>query len=279
MIGQHPELYGVPELNLFMADTLEEMCEKLVGVKQIQLHGLLRTVAQLYSGEQNITSIEMARRWIFRRLAHSTVDVYWELCEKVDPLCIVDKSPIYAASRGYLNRIRRVFPEAYYLHLLRHPRTQGESILNVAGGAMAVLADSIDYSTDPPTVDPQIAWYRIQKNILRFLWGIPPKRKMCMLGEELLNDPNKNLKEICLWLSIRTDQEAIEAMLHPEDSPFACLGPLGANLGNDINFLKAPELKRVEVEGSFLEGPLPWRKDGEGFRWTVLKLAQEMGYH
>ena len=142
-----------------------------------------------------------------------------------------------------------------------------------------MLADSIDYSTDPPTADPQIAWSRIQRNILWFLRGIPPKRKMCMLGEEMLNDPNKNLKEICLWLNIRTDQEAIEAMLHPEDSPFACLGPLGANLGNDINFLRAPELRSEKIKDSSLAGPLPWRKDKEGFHPNVIKLAQKMGYN
>jgi hypothetical protein len=144
---------------------------------------------------------------------------------------------------------------------------------------MAILADSIDYSTDPPTVDPQIAWHRIQKNILWFLRGIPPERKMRMRGEDLLKGPEENLKKICLWLRISTDQEAIEAMLHPEDSSFACLGPLGAHLGNDINFLRSPELRPVKIRDSSLEGPLPWRTDGKGFTRVVMRLAREMGYN
>jgi len=31
MIGQHPELYGVPELNLFVADRLEQLWEQMIG--------------------------------------------------------------------------------------------------------------------------------------------------------------------------------------------------------------------------------------------------------
>jgi hypothetical protein len=68
MLGQHPETYGVPELNLFIAETLGQLLERLKGVRQFQMHGLLRSVAQLYSGEQTLLSIDMAHRWILNRL-------------------------------------------------------------------------------------------------------------------------------------------------------------------------------------------------------------------
>ena len=279
VIGQHPEVYGVPELNLFIAATLDKMCEKLVGLRQIQLHGLLRTVAHLYSGEQTLASVDMARRWILRRLGHSTADVYWELCEKIAPLRVIDKSPVYSATQTNLERIRHAFPEAHYLYLSRHPRSQGDSILNVAGGVMAVLTDSLDYSTDPATIDPQIAWCRIQRNILAFLNTIPQERKMQLRGEDLLSEPVGYLRKICQWLKISQSDQAIECMLHPEDSPFACLGPLGAHLGNDINFLRSPELRPAKIKSSSLTGPLPWRKDGKGFNSAVIKVARGMGYN
>ena len=62
MLGQHPEAYGVPELNLFITETLEQMLQRLKGVRQFQMHGLLRTVSQLYAGEQTILSVDMAYR-------------------------------------------------------------------------------------------------------------------------------------------------------------------------------------------------------------------------
>ncbi len=168
MVGQHPEIYGVPELNLFVAETLEEYIDTFSGYRQIQQHGLLRVVSQLYAGEQNMISVDMARRWMMLRRTWNISDVYKELCQKVSPLRIADKSPVYGSSIDTLKRIQDAFPDACYLHLLRHPVTQGQSILNIAKGIMAMLADSIDYSTDPPTIDPQIMWYEMQKTILEF---------------------------------------------------------------------------------------------------------------
>ena len=69
-----------------------------------------------------------------------------------EPLVVVDKSPAYAMDGENLLRMDKAVPEARYLHLLRHPRGQGESIMNVAKGAMAVLANSIDYATRPPVI-------------------------------------------------------------------------------------------------------------------------------
>ncbi len=279
MIGQNPMAYGVPELNLFMADTLEEFISELSGgPRQLQIHGLLRTVAQLYAGEQTINSIDMARRWMLVRLDLSTSQVYAQLCKKVAPLRIIDKSPIYSVAVKNLQRIDQAFPDAYYLHLLRHPRSQGESIMRVAKGMMAALADSVDYNTDPPTIDPQIAWYSIQKNIIEFLANIPKDRQLCRRGEDILNDPRAQLAEICGWCRLPADAAAIEEMLHPENSPYACLGPLGAHLGNDPNFLESPELRPSRGFATSLDGALPWRADGKGFERHVISLAREFGY-
>ena len=278
MLGQHPEVYGVPELNLFVVDTLDEFIDTFGGYRQIQQHGLLRTVAQLYAGEQNIITVDMARRWMMRRHTWKVSDIYKELCQKVSPLRIADKSPVYGGSVEIMKRIEDAFPDANYLHLLRHPITQGQSILNIAKGIMAIMADSIDYSTDPPTVDPQIMWYDMQNNILNFLEDIPEQRKMTMRGEDFLNEKDIYLKKICNWLGIADDESAMEAMMHPEDSPFACLGPIGAHLGNDINFLESPKLRPGKISSPELTIPLPWRADNQPLQDSVIKLARDFGY-
>ncbi len=279
MIGQHPEAYGVPELNLFVTETLEQFVHRMSGFRRFQLHGLLRTVAQLYAGEQTLNSIDMAHRWIRRRCDCNVGEVYIELCSKVSPLRIIDKSPVYAAKLENLNRIRKTFPDAYYLHLTRHPRTQGQSLMDVrAGKLMAVLSNSVDYATNPPTVDPQIAWYKMQCTILDFLNEIPNHRKMHLHGESILNEPRLYLEKICRWLEFSWDESIFEAMLRPQDSPYASLGPYGAHLGNDPNFLKSPAFRAQTIAPSQLEGSLAWRKDRKGFMPEVVELAQEMGY-
>lgn len=278
MIGQHPSAYGVPELNLFIAETMEELVLECSGLKQVQLHGLLRTVAQLYSGEQSVQSVEMARRWMARRLSRTTAELFRELCAKIAPLRIVDKSPAYSLKRTTLDRIRTAFPDAQFLHLIRNPRTQGESMMDVADGLMAVLANSIDYDTEPPTVDPQISWFEMQKTIITFLATLPKPQVMRLRGEDVLADPAKSLGNIARWAGLADDDQAIEAMMHPENSPFAHLGPFGAHLGNDINFLRSPAYRPGEVQNPPLHGPVPWRRDGAGLRDEVMELAEILGY-
>jgi hypothetical protein len=278
VLGQHPQAYGTPELNLFVEDRVQDLWARLSGRRQFMIHGILRMVAQLYAGEQDTLTIEMARRWLLRRLASSTAEAYRELCEKVAPLRIIDKSPVYPTSPRNLSRIHAAFPEAHYLHLVRHPRTQGESVMKLSGGMFAVMADSFDYETLPPTLDPQISWLSIQQNIGRFLERIPPEQQMRIRGEDFLNNLDQNLAICCEWLGLSIDPAAMEAMRHPEASPYAVEGPFGARLGNDINFLRSPQLRDTKVPEVSLDGPLPWRSDGRGLKPEVLELARSLGY-
>jgi hypothetical protein len=278
MLGRHPELYGVPELNLFTTETIEQLIQRMKGARLRQQHGFLRTVAQLYAGEQTVLSIDMARRWMFNRLHMSTGEVYIELCRKVAPLRIIDKSPSYSMKSVHLERIQKTFPGAHYLHLIRHPRTQGQSVMNLSGGLLAKLCRSIDYSTKPLTFDPQYMWYRGQSKILDFLSTVPSHQQMRLRGEDILNDPRSYFEKICQWLNLSWNESIYEAMLRPQDSPYACFGPYGARLGNDPNFLKSPAFRYKPLAPSKLEGSLPWREDNKGFLPPVIKLAQELGY-
>lgn len=278
MLGQHPGHYGMPELNLFLADTLGDLVDHTRGEKHFMLHGLMRAVAQLYAGEQSLNALDLVRRWVGKRLKASTADIYRELQEKVGSLTIVDKSPVYVSRPEILERLWSTFPDAYFMHLVRHPLTQGKSLLRAGNGAMARMAGSYDNSVRPPVLDPQIAWLRNQRLILEFMQRVPPERKNTVCGEKILAQPDRYLPEICAWLGRECDAAAIEAMLHPEDSPFACLGPLGANLGNDVEFLKSPAFREQAMEQGSLQGALPWRQDGKGFSPEVIEMAGRFGY-
>lgn len=278
MLGQHPQAYGVPELNLFMTETMDQLIKRMRGSFRLQLQGVLRTVAQLYAGEQTMLSIDMAYRWCLHRSYYNTGEIYQELCQKVAPLRIVDKSPSYSISPEFLNRIKKTFPNAHYLHLVRHPRTQGQSVMKLANGNIAIKTKSFDYSTNPPTVDPQYLWYGMQRNILDFLSTIPPAQQMRLRGEDVLNDTHAHFEKICQWLNFSWDESIYEAMLNPQDSPYACVGPHGAYFGNDPNFLNSPVFHSKPMASTQLAGPLPWRKDNQEFLLPVIKLAQELGY-
>jgi len=279
MLGQHPELYGVPEVNLFTAETIRERNGVLSQHEPWLQHGLLRTVAQLLAGEQTLQTILLARRWLELRSNATCASVFRALAEKVEPRAVVDKSPQTSSRCEYMQRARRAFPGVRFIHLLRHPRSQGDSLWKITRGLGAARLGALDHGTDPPTIDYQKAWYSQNTNIVTFLDGVPDAQKLRIRGEDLIAAPEAHLRKIVEWLGLRTDDEAIKAMMHPEQSPYACLGPLTARFGNDPSFLKDPTFRRQAAPKPVsLEGPLPWRGDGGGFSAEVKEFARELGY-
>jgi hypothetical protein len=99
-----------------------------------------------------------------------------------------------------------------------------------------------------------------------------------MRGEDLLAEPEKHLTDIARWAGLRTDAAAIDEMMHPERSPFACFGPINALFGNDPNFLAGPEFRPHKPKVPPLDSPAPWRDDGKGLYPEVIELAQWFGY-
>jgi hypothetical protein len=129
-----------------------------------------------------------------------------------------------------------------------------------------------------PVYDPQHGWLELNGNITTFFASLPDERRCVVRGEDLLRAPDAPLRRIAEWLGLRTDDEAIEEMKHPERSPFAGFGPRGARYGNDLLFLENPVLRVAPAAPQSLEGPLSWREDGAGFVPSVKLLAREFGY-
>lgn len=286
MIGQHPELYGVPELNLFQCATMAEFNsgETATGEKKSPFwksmrHGLLRTVAQLFSGEQTEESVRMAERWLKGRAGLSPGEVLLEVCEAVAPLRLVEKSPGVLRHRLYMDRMLEAFPDAQFIHLVRHPIPQGESVLKAKGGIGVLMAlAAIDQTGPRAVLEPQIAWYDAQVQILRFLDGLPPDQFVTLRGEDVLNDLDGTLGALCRWLGVSDAPEAVAAMRRPQDSPYSVMGPRNASLGNDVNFLKSPALREGEVKVPALDAPLSWRDDKAPLHPRVRDLAGALGY-
>lgn len=286
LLGQHPHMYGFPELNLFMAETMDEFwrgVDRDGGRKStfwpVMRHGLLRTVAQLYAGEQTIDSVALAYRWIRARAQRTTGDVFRELLAKINPLIAVEKSPAYLRRRLYLDRLFEAFPQARFIHLLRHPRGQCESVLKARGGKlMLIMLNAIDPSSETPVLEPQILWHDANRLIMEFLDKLPRKQWLRVQGEAVLADPDTQLARICDWLGLPCGAQELAAMKAPERSPYTHVGPVTARLGNDIHFLLEPRLRSMPPREYDLTEPLPWRLDSQGLHPAVMELAQELGY-
>jgi hypothetical protein len=208
-----------------------------------------------------------------------------ELAGKVGDRILVEKSPYTVRRVECMQRIRQAFPGARFIHLLRHPRTQGVSLCEMGErhsrtplGAAYELG-AIDFSAAPPSIDMQKVWYTLHMNVLTFLETLPKEQWLRFRGEDLLSNPDPYLAEIAEWLGLRTDKEAIKEMKHPERSPFASIGPINAPFGNDGKFLRDPRLRPLSKrKPPSLEGPMEWSEDGKGFSPEVIRLAMEFGY-
>jgi len=281
MLGQHPQMYGLPETYLFTAPTMLDWWAAHQGTDHVD--GLSRAVAQIVYQSQTENTIELARRWL-RRPRQKTADVMRALADRVSPAILVEKTPQTAEHTEHLQRIVSEFPNSRFLHLLRHPFGQVHSRLQ---RRMKNLTKQIGASSNLELVDvaqrfggrdPQMLWYRCNANIVAFLQTLPPEQHMRVRAEHLLADPDLQLHAIARWLNLRSDPPAIEAMKHPECSPFACFGPANARMGGDENFFADPILRPHAPVVHSLEAPLPWRTDGAPFLPQIQALAQQLGY-
>lgn len=259
MVGNHPQMMGLPETNLFAADTYDQLT-RIHQKRPRFAHGLLRSVAELGLGGQSEEDVVAARVWLEEHRDMTTADIYRDLMDWASPRAVIDKSPMYVYSSDALERIKDAFPEARFLHLARHPRATCASIFETRQMSEQMTeSEAFGGGEDGDwQLTPEQMWLNPHLRIIEALESVPYENKMLLRGESLMVDPRNYLTQIAEWLGIRTDDEALDAMLRPQDSPFACYGPDSARLGNDPRFLEGPELRPYREKPSDLDSPMAW---------------------
>jgi hypothetical protein len=278
MIGQHPDLVGLPELKLFCCETIRELEASLPrywmerGVTH-RSPGLVRALAEFEFGGQTPESLSAARAWLRKRLDWSGADVLDVLLMRLFPRVAVEKSPDNVATDEGLERMAVAYPSARYLHLTRHPVTTQRSMQEHLSRTVP------SHPQDGEPMSGIGSWYEIHRRILNFAAGLPADRYLRVRAEDVLNDPKTQLHAIAAWVGIRTDDDAIEAMQHPEASPFARPGPAASGVagGNDPGFLRDPIPRRVEIPCK-LDPPRGWVAEPSVWK-MVADLANRLGYY
>jgi hypothetical protein len=277
MLGQHPDLIGFPELKLFSYPTIGEMEASLPGfwIERGVTHrspGLIRALAEFMFGNQTLESFTLARAWLRERSHWSGADVLDVLMERLSPRVCVEKSPENVETSAALERLTAAYPRAQYLHLTRHPVTTQRSIQEHLNRILP------GYSQDRQPMSAIAAWFETHRRILRFAASLSSDRYMRVRAEDVLNNMHPQLRAIATWLGLRADAPAIEAMTHPEVSPFASFGLAGSGIigGNDPNFLRNPIPRKVEVL-STVDEPPGWSEKPSAWQ-MVVDLANHLGY-
>ena len=227
MIGQHPQLYALPELQLFSADTVQEWRSRFPSETYPIEHGLLRAVAEICFDGQSSEALQLAKGWVRRRAQSTTGMIVEELAERVHPRRLVEKSPSIVYQREFMERAYRMFPRAGFIHLVRHPIDHGQAVLDAIANLsrfevldpshwLVQLASAEFGATGTSGAagapDPQSAWHVLNLNIRSFLEGVPAEQKLLLRGEELLTTPDPSLSRIAAFAGVRTNYAAIERM-------------------------------------------------------------------
>jgi sulfotransferase family protein len=275
-LGQHPEVYATPGLHLHGGALVGESIANARNEQPTQIHSLLRTIAHLYSSEQTVESVVMARRWLRRRDRLPSDEVYREICQKAAPRLVIERCPIQTGAATILHSMGTAFPSARFIYLVRHPFAQGKAALSDLQNTKKLIRDHRENNVESPELDPQFAWFETQITIFEFLETIPKERQWHLRVEDLVTEPSTVLSDLCSWLGLAWSSDILRGMLAFENSPFYGPGPFNAPCGYDPILRTLSPWPSLPTEPP-LESELPWRKK-IGLAPQALELAQALGY-
>ena len=278
MIGQHPDMIGLPETNIFCDPTIGAVFQRFGRrANMFRRAGLLRTLAHFHDGAQTDETIEAAERFVLEHEHWSAQEIAAYFAKLAAPRGIVEKSISTCRQPSTLARAREAWPNAYFLHITRQP----ESIV----GSMQARIDSaleqgkgarrVEKFLQSQSLDTYIG--RLTTTILEFMATLPPGRGMNLHGERFLTDASFYCRQICEWTGLDMSDTAIEAMLHPENNPFAHHGPAKAVGGMSRSFLDNPTYsgKPVKVVPLTIDPRDPAVPED---RRAMALLGQRLGY-
>lgn len=277
VIGQHPQCYGLPELNLFLGATIGEAWKNDATRGGYPMQGLKRTIAEVNYGAQTDETVDAAIAWIREREDWTARQMMDHIQEKVGDRILVDKSPANVVHPRVLGGVVKAFPNANYLQLMRHPRTRGKS--QMKHWEKTQSRRMMDGTAKPPP-DAEFKWQGTHAMISTLGSKLALGQLIWIRGEDLMRDLRFYLPQICEWLGIGCDAAAMERMLKPEESPYACLGPTKAKYGANTDFLKEPSLDFERLAGipePSLDGPLDWAPEAQ-FSDATRRRAHRFGY-
>lgn len=270
MLGQHPALEMVPELNLFVGETVADWAAQPGG--RPMAAGLLRTVAQLVFGAQTAETVHRAEDWLAERAGWSAAHLFDHLRAAVAPAALIEQSPRHCMYPASLDRITRHYPNARYIRLTRNPARWLRSVANWGESGTVFLDRFMGHHAADGTAGRYALWHMVTESVELFLAERVPGQILHVRGEDVVGHPRQTMARIAGWAGLAAGPAEVEAMLHPERSVYACWGPPGAHAGFNPDFMSAPSLRPASDPERLL------RLDAEDLPPGTADYARSLGY-
>jgi Sulfotransferase family len=264
MLGQHPSLYAFPELNPFDHETVGGLLDTKGRA------GPVRAVGEVLFGGQDEATIERAIAWLEARRAWAPWDLLNLLLARVHPRTGVEKSPGTLATEAGCRRMIEMFPQARFIHLVRHPVTSLRSLER-----FLPERGWIDPDHDDARGEAALMWYVYHRRLRALGEQMDGNRWRVVRAEDVLGDPRRHLGGLCEWLGIDGSPFAISCMCHPENWPYASVAPQRLT-GGDVHFMNSPE-PRFDSQDLAITLPPGWSLPAKLGK-AIDALGQSFGY-
>jgi amino acid adenylation domain-containing protein len=195
MLGGHPALFAPPELELLSFATLAERRAAFPGRDAFWLQGLLRAVMELRGGGLAAAEAIVAG---WERDGWTAQRAYRQLQEWLGDRILVDKTTSYALAPAVLARAEEAFDSPFYIHLVRHPYGM---IHSFAEARLEQVFFRRPHSFSRREL-AELLWVASQRNIAAHLAGIPAGRRHRLRFEDLVRDPEGELRKLCAALGL-----------------------------------------------------------------------------
>lgn len=240
MLSAHPKLFVTPENDVF------QRLPPVIGKGVSDATALARAIAAFPPYYGRIYDVERFRAEAKMRLPMTPPEFFVTLIGtariaegKQDPLW-GHKMP---SEWPYIGTWRRWFPNARYLHLVRHPHDS--------------TASMVEYQLQRYPTTPLVGiwqWRRAFRTIRRHGAELGPERYLMLRYEELVARPEEVLGAACRFLGVSED--AVPAMIDYKSDPSAAYGDEGVHMARTDTALTSERIGRASGDYSDAEAAM-----------------------
>lgn len=205
ILAGHPQLFAPPELHLLSYETLAQRKAALGNQGNgYLLQGTIRAIMQLKNCSAEDAQALMQE---YETQNLSTREFYQLLQGWLGEKILVDKTPTYSTHLDILRRAEAEFEGALYIHLLRHPYGTIRSFEEAKLERIVPIMHEMSFSRRELA---ELTWLVSHENILAFLAEIPANRQFRLKFEDLVNQPQESVEQLCNFLGLNLQPEMLE---------------------------------------------------------------------
>ena len=253
MLAGHSRLFAPQELHLMGYTDMASYDRHLRGTALNM--GILNVIGEVTS---KAGAWNLYREWV--RDATPTAEVVRFIQARIGDRILVDKSPFFFDPLPTLLAAAERYPNARFLHLVRHPAASIGSY--VEQRFHAIFEQTRDL---PPHDQAEWCWTRVHQGILAFQRHIPAHRMARVYFEDIVTDPERTMRRLCPALGLAFEP----ALLRPYSGHRMVSG--GFQIG-DPNFTQHNQIV-ADKSTAWIGAPLPRPLQAES-----VEVAVALGY-